>query len=183
MLLLGGRFEDAKARAAVLLQKNDKDVEAMLLHANAMAALRDPAGAIAQIEEALKISPDSSKAFVNLGVVRMQSGEAKQAEAAFRQAIALEPASVDPRLALANFLWSSERAPEAEATLKEVLAKEPQHLLANRMLGVLYLSTKRVNEAEQPLKQVAEVSKTPAARLQLADYYAGIGRANDAAAC
>ena len=75
----------------------------MLLHANAMAALRDPAGAIAQIEEALKISPDSSKAYVNLGVVRMQSGEAKAAEAAFRRAIELEPKSVDPRLALANF--------------------------------------------------------------------------------
>ena len=181
VLLLGGRFEDAKARAASLLQKNDKDVEAMLLHANAMAALRDPAGAVGQIEEALKISPDNSKVYVNLGVVRMQSGEAKQAEAAFRKAIALEPASVDPRLALANFLWAAERAPEAEATLKDVLAKEPQHLLANRMLGVLYLSTKRVNEAEQPLKQVAEVSKTAAARLQLADYYAGVGRTNDAA--
>jgi putative PEP-CTERM system TPR-repeat lipoprotein len=182
ILLLGGRFDDAKARAAAQLQKNDTDVEAMLLHANAMAALRDPAGAIAQIEEALKISPDSSKAYVNLGVVRMQSGEAKAAEAAFRRAIELEPKSVDPRLALANFLWAAERAPEAEATLKEVLAADPQHLLANRMLGVLYLSTKRVNEAEQPLKQVAEVSKTAAARLQLADYYAGTGRANDAVA-
>ena len=180
VLLLSGRFEDAKARAALLLQKNDKDVEAMLLHANAMAALRDPAAAIAQIEEAIKISPDNSKVFVNLGVVRGQSGEAKQAEAAFRKAIELEPASVEPRLALANFLWSAERVPEAEATLKDVLAKEPEHLLANRMLGVLYLSTKRVNEAEQPLKQVAEVSKTAAARLQLADYYLGADRADDA---
>ena len=180
VLLLAGRFEDAKARAAVLLQKNARDIDAMLLHANAMAALRDPAGAIAQIEEALKISPDSSKAFVNLGVVRMQSGEAKQAEAAFRQAIALEPASMDGRLALANFLWAAQRVPEAEATLKEVLAKEPQHLLANRMLGVLYLSTRRVSEAEQPLKSVAEISNTPAARFQLADYYTTVGRTNDA---
>ena len=84
--------------------------------------------------------------------------------------------SVDAKLALANFLWAAERAPEAEATLKEVLAKEPQHLLANRMLGVLYLSTRRVSEAEQPLKNVAEISKTPAARFQLADYYIGVGR-------
>ena len=60
VLLLAGRFEDAKARAAALLAKNPKDVEALLLYANAMASLRDPAGAIAQIEEALKVSPDSS---------------------------------------------------------------------------------------------------------------------------
>jgi tetratricopeptide (TPR) repeat protein len=181
-LLKSGRFDDARARAAVLLEKNPKDVEAMLLHANAMAALRDPAGALAQIDEALKISPDNSNILVNLGVVRMQSGEAKQAEAAFRQAIALEPDSIDPQLALANFLWAAERAPEAEATLKAILARQPQHLLANRMLGMLYLSTNRVSEAEQPLTVVADVSKTPAARLQLADYYTGSGRTNEAAA-
>src|SRR5688572_7791118 len=158
VLLMGGRFEDAKARAQVLLEKNPKDVDAMLLRANAMAGLRDPAGAIAEIEEALKINPESSHAFVNLGAIRMQIGEAKQAEAAYRQAIALEPAGVDAKLALANFLWAANRAPEAEATLKEVLAKDPQHLLANRMLGVLYISTRRAGEAEQPLKNVAEIS-------------------------
>ena len=171
VLLLSGRFEDAKARAAALLAKNPKDVEVLLLYANSLAALRDPAGAIAQIEEALKVNPNSSPAFLNLGVVRMQSGDAKEAEAAFRKAIELEPASVDARLALANFLWAAQRAPEAEAILKEALAREPQHLLANRMLALLYVATRRTQEAEQPLKVVADVSKTPAARFQLADYY------------
>jgi len=182
ILLLAGRFDDAKARAEGLLKKNPKDIDAMLLRANAMAALRDPAGAIAEIEEALKISPDSSRAFVNLGAVRMQSGEAKQAEAAFRQAIALDPALLDAQLALANFLWAAQRGPEAEATLKAVLAKDPRHLLANRMLGLLYLSSNRVAEAELPLKNVAEVSNDAGARFQLADYYMTIGRTNDAVA-
>ena len=180
ILLMAGRFEDAKARAQGLLDKNSKDVDAMLLRANAMAGLRDPAGAIAEIEEALKINPESTAALVNLGSVRMLTGEAKLAEEAFRQAVALEPDSVDAKLALANYLWAAERAAEAEATLKEVLAKEPQHLLANRMLGVLYLSTRRVTEAEEPLKNVAETSKSAAARFQLADYYAGTGRTQDA---
>ena len=90
------------------------------------------------------------------------------------------PSLVDAKLALANFLWMAGRAPEAEAMLKEALAKEPQHLLANRMLGLLYLSTKRLNEAEQPLKVVADASKTPAARFQLADYYVSVGRTKDA---
>jgi tetratricopeptide (TPR) repeat protein len=180
-LLLAGRFEDAKARVAALVKKNPKDVEALLLHANAMAALRDPAGAIAEIEEALKVNPNSGPAFVNLGAVRMQSGEAKQAEAAFRKAIELEPASVDVRLAFANFLWAAERALEAEVAIKEAIAKEPQHLLANRMLAVLYLATRRANEAEQPLKVLADVSKSPASRFQLADYYLSVGRTKDAA--
>src|SRR5688572_9188933 len=122
VLLLSRRFEDAKARVATLLAKNPKDVEALLLHANALAALRDPAGAITEIEEALKVDPTSSRAFVNLGAVRMRSGEAKEAEAAFRKAIELEPASMDAKLAYANFLWAAERAAEAEAVIKEALA-------------------------------------------------------------
>ena len=180
ILLLARRFEDAKARVALLLEKNPKDVEALLLHANALAGLRDPAGAMAEREEALKVSPDSSRAFVNLGAIRMQGGDAKQAEAAFRQALELDPGSSSVRLALANFLFAAARVPEAEATLKEVLAKEPQSLLANRMLALLYVSTRRVKEAEQPLKVVADVSKTARARFQLADYYASAGRTKEA---
>ena len=181
VLLLSGRFEDAKARGAALLTKNPKDVEVLLLYANSMAALRDPEGAIAQIEEALKVNPNSSPAYVSLGAVQMQSGDAKEAEAAFRKAIDIDPASVDAKLALANFMWAAGRAPEAESVLRETLVREPQHLLANRMLAVMYLATRRVKEAEQPLKVVADVSKTPAARFQLADYYASVGRTKDAA--
>jgi tetratricopeptide (TPR) repeat protein len=181
VLLLSRRFDDAKARMVALLAKNPNDVDALLLHASALAALRDPASAIEEIEEALKVSPDSSQAYVSLGAVRMQSGEAKEAEAAFRRAVALEPAAVDPKLALANFLWAAERVPEAETLLKEALAIDAQHLLANRMLGVLYLATRRLKEAEQPLKAMADASESPSAKLQLADYYASVGRPADAA--
>jgi tetratricopeptide (TPR) repeat protein len=180
ILLVSGRFEDAKVRAAEILKKNPRDVEVLLLHANTLVGLRDPAGAIAQIEEALKVNPNSTAAFIDLGAVRMQSGEATAAEAAFRKAIELAPASVDAKLSLANFLWAAERAPEAEAILKEALAKEPQNLLANHMLAVLYVATRRTMEAEQPFKVVAEISKTPAARFQLADYYVSVGRSKDA---
>jgi tetratricopeptide (TPR) repeat protein len=182
ILLLAGRFEDAKARAGKLLEKDPKDLDALLLSANAMAALKDPAGALDEIEEALQVKPDESRTFVNLGAIRMQAGEAKEAEAAFRQAIALAPDSVEAHLALGNFLWAAERVPEAEQAIKQAISIEPQHLLANRMLGILYLATQRSKEAELPLKAVADVAKTPAARLQLADYYLGTNRAEDAKA-
>ena len=182
ILLMNGRFEDAKARAEGLLKKNPKDIDAMLLRANALASLRDPAGAVAEIEEALKLEPSSSAALVTMGSVRMRSGDAEQAEAAFRQAIAVAPDSVDARLALANFFMAAGRSSDAEAALKEVLAKEPKHLLANRLLATLYVGSNRVAEAEQPLKVVAESSNAPEARFQLADYYINAGRTNDAVA-
>jgi tetratricopeptide (TPR) repeat protein len=182
ILLIAGRFDDAKARAGKLLERDPKDLDALLLSANAMAALKDPAGALAEIEEALQVKPDESRTFVNLGAIRMQAGQAKEAEAAFRQAVALAPQSVDAHLALGNFLWAAERAAEAEQAIKQAISIDPQHLLANRMLGILYIATQRPREAELPLKAVADVSKTPAARLQLADYYLGTGRTEDATA-
>jgi tetratricopeptide (TPR) repeat protein len=180
LLLFSGRFDDAKARVAGLLAKNPKDVDALLMHANALAALRNPADAIAQIEEALKVSPESSRAYMSLGAMKMRGGDAKEAETAFRQAVALDPSSTNAKLALANFLWAAQRSPEAESLLKETLAKEPQNLLANRMLAALFIASNRVAEAEQPLKTVADVAKTPETRMELADYYVGAGRPQDA---
>ena len=180
MLLRARQFEDAKARAAALLLQNPKDVEVMLVHANAIAALRDPTAAIQEIEEALKVSPDSSRMLVTLGAIHAQSGDAKEAEAAFRKAIALEPSSADPKLALASFLLANGRLPDAEAAIKETLAHEPRHMLANRMLAGLYLASGRSKEAESPLKIMADVSKAPAVRFQLADYYVSVGRNKDA---
>ena len=180
LLLLAGRFDDGKARAGALLAKNPKDVDALLLRANAMAALKDPAGAIAEIEEAMKASPNDSRTFVSLGAVRMRSGEAKEAEAAFRNAIALDPSSADAHLALANYLWTAGRMEEAEHAIADALTLAPDHLLANRMQADLYARTGRADQAEAPLKKVADISKAPAARLQLADYYLGLNRMDDA---
>jgi tetratricopeptide (TPR) repeat protein len=182
VLLSAARFDDAKARAAALLAKNPKDVDVLLLHANAMMSLRDPAGALAQIEEALKVDPQSSVALARLGVVRQQSGQAKEAEAAFRRAVALDPSSADAKLGLASVLWTQGRIPEAEAAIKEALGNQPQHVLANRMLALLYVATGRRNEAIEPLKTVADHSSTPEARLVLADYYLNLGRTAEATA-
>ena len=180
VLLLGRRFEDAKARSAGLLAKNPQDIDAILLHANALAALKDPAGAVAEIEDALKIDPTESRVYLNLGAVRMTRGDVQEAEASFRKALSLDPSSVNAHLAFANFLWASRRPSEAENEIKQVLAAQPRHLLANRMLGTLYLATNRAVEAEQPLKAVAEVSALPAAKFQLAQYYLNARRNDDA---
>src|SRR5215471_11007039 len=162
ILLLAGRFDDAKARVATLLRRNPKDVDALILHANAIAALKDPKGAISEIEEALQIQPSDSRAMMNLGLMRKMAGDAREAEAAFRSAIGFDGSSVNAHLAFANFLWSAGRQPEAEQELKQALGLKPTHVLANRMLASLYLSTNRPGDAEQPLKVVAESSTLPA---------------------
>jgi putative PEP-CTERM system TPR-repeat lipoprotein len=176
LLLLARRYEDAKARAAKVLEKNPRDVEAMVLRATAMAEMKDVNGAVKEIEDALKVDPTASRTYVGLGSIRARGGQKEEAEAAFRQAVTLDPSSVSARLAFANFLWSAGRAAEAEQETRQAVIAEPRHLLANRMLAALYVATNRTAEAEAPLKVVTEVSQAPEAKFELAQYYVNARR-------
>ena len=180
LLLLARRFEDAKARASSMLARNPKDVQALIARANAMAGMKDVPGAIAEIEEAQKIAPGDSNVFLSRGAIQQQTGSAKEAEASFRQALTLDPSAANAHLALANFLLTSGRQAEAEQEIKQSIAIDPQNAMANRLLAALYLGTGRRNLAEQPLKVVAETSKVPAPKFELADYYVSLGRDEDA---
>ena len=179
LLLLGGRFDDARARAAKVIEKDSRNIEAQVLLANALAGLRDVEGALAQIEDALRVDPNRSGTYTSLGSLELSRGQRDTAEAAFKKAVELEPRSLQANLALANFYWLTGQPARAEESLKRALDLDPLHPLTNRALASFYMANGRPADAEKPLKTVAEVSKSPASVLTLADYYLGVG--NDAA--
>jgi len=180
MLLLGRQFEDAKARADRILANDPKNVQAQILRGSALAGLKDLDSAIAQIEEAVQLDPDRSGTYDNLGALQLAKGDSKAAEAAFKKAVDIDGESVPARLALATFYLSTRRATEAEEALKRTVEIDPSNPLANRALAVLYLATNRAASAEPYLKTFADVSKTVAARLGLADYYSLMKRPSEA---
>ena len=182
LLLLANRFEDAKARADAVLEKERTNVHAQILRGNALAGLKDIDTALAQIEEAIGIDPSESLAYQSLGAVQLAAGDPERAEAAFRKAAQMAPLVAQPRLALAVFYLSRQRIADAEMALQDALRADALHPRANRMLALLYLASNRAPEAERHLKAVADVTKTVAARLALADYYSLMRRAPDAIA-
>ena len=108
----------------------------------------------------------------SLGMMRSMEGRQAEAEAAFKQAIAVSPSSIEARMAMAHFLWAAKRLDDAERTLNEARNLAPSHVLVNRMLAALYMSTGRVPQAEAPLKIVAEKGGDTESKFALADYYA-----------
>ncbi len=179
LLLLAGRAEDAKARAEKALAIDARNADALVLRANALAGLKDLDGALEEIQEALSIDPSASR-HSNLGAILAARGNSAEAEAAFRQAIVIDPGSVQAHLALAQYLWSAGRAGEAEASFKDALALEPDNVLANQAIAAFYVQSERAADAEPHLKKVADVTAAPEASLALADYYAGVKRPSDA---
>jgi tetratricopeptide (TPR) repeat protein len=180
LLLMAGRFDDARGRADKALARDPKHVPSHVLLANALAGLKDMDAAVAQVEEAISLSPERGATYSQLGVLELSRGKAEAAERAFVKATELDPKSLSAQMALANFFWVTGRAVEAEAALKKAIEISPEDASANRALATFYVSTNRAAEAEAYLKKVADITKARTALLTLADYY--LARRDDASA-
>jgi tetratricopeptide (TPR) repeat protein len=180
LLLLARRFDDAKVRATKALDLDHKNVDAQILLANALAGLKDLDGAVAQLEEAIRLNPDRSATYSNLGQIELTRGKREEAERAFRRAVQLAPKSGTAHLALANFLWMTGQLPGAEQELTEALAVEPDNPLTHRAAASLYIATNRRDQAESHLRRVLDLTKSTQSALALADYYVVQKREMDA---
>ena len=132
-----------------------------------------------EIEGAIELDPERGLTYSNLAVLRLAQGQKDQALAAYQKAVEVDPRSIIAWLSLANFQWSAGDVGAAETSLKRALEVDSKHVLANNALAVLYMSSRRIAEAEPYLKTIAD-SGIPEAAFQLADYYIGARRYDDA---
>ena len=181
LLVLAGKFEDAKARAEGVLARDPKNVPANLVVGSALVGLKDVDGAIKQVEDAVALDPLEGSTQTTLGVLQLAKGDLARAESAFNEAVRLKPQSIEARVSLASFLWMQKRMPDAENELKAALALDPKNVLVNRALAAFYMQSSRPNEAEPYMKTVADTGD-PRARLALADYYIALKRVDEAGA-
>src|ERR1700732_4580656 len=63
--LRGGKAQDAKDRALVILQGNSKNADAQIVLSSADAALGDSKKALREAQEATAMAPDQSAVFIN----------------------------------------------------------------------------------------------------------------------
>jgi tetratricopeptide (TPR) repeat protein len=180
LLLLAGRFADARQRTEKVLAREPRNVDAQILLANSLAGLKDLTAAVAEIEEAIQLNPDRGASYSNLGAFELQRGHKEAAERAFKRAVELGGDEASARLALANFYWVQARWDEAEKELLEVVGVAPANALAHRALANFYIATNRAADAELHLKKVLEITNDAAAAFALADYYTA--RRNEASA-
>lgn len=180
LLLMAGRFQDAKGRAEKVLALDAGNVDAHILHGNAFAGLKDLKSALAEIEEAIELDPTQSQSYLVLGVLELAREKKDRAETAFKKAVELDPQSVNAKLALGNYHFSIRNLVAAEDTFKAAVNLAPKHAVANRALATFYLATNRVQDAEPYLKVLAAESTDPGPHLALADYYLGTNRVAEA---
>src|SRR5687767_6982830 len=181
-MLMAGRFQDAEALAARMLQRDPNSVQGHILRANALSGLKDLDGAIAEFEKALSLDPNRATTYAELGSVQLASGNRDAADKAFRKAIEIDPKSAKAHLAFAHFLWNTGSLPEGEKEMRTALELDPQLVIAHRAMAMYLIMTRRAAEAEPHLKAVAEHTPTADGEFVLAEYYVRLNRHAEARA-
>ena len=131
-----GRALDGEARLALLAPLLDDAVRVVRIDAaRSLVAGREHAlpealresfeRAFAELEASLAASADRPETMVTRGAIREERGDHAGAEAAYRRAIALDPASVPPRLDLAVLLDATGRGAEAVEHLRAAVVAAP----------------------------------------------------------
>ena len=80
MLLLGRRFDEARARARQILQKDPSNLNGLILLGNALAGLGDLSNAVQIAERAVAADPKRDGTRVNCGALQLASGNEQEAE-------------------------------------------------------------------------------------------------------
>ena len=181
-LLAAREFDRARTRAQQILVIDPKHVEGHILLGSAIAGMKDYVGGLREIEEAIKLAPESGAGYTNRAALLLAQGKKTEAEENFRKAVEIDPKTVAPRLALASYLWSVGSLPEAERTIRGALDVEPENGVANRALAILLMGTGRAKEAEPHVKATVKAAGVPEAEIMLADYYLQVGRSAEAKA-
>jgi tetratricopeptide (TPR) repeat protein len=180
LLLDAGMYNEARMRAELVLDRDPRSVDALLLYGRALVRQNRFKEAIGAFNTALAIDQRPA-AYEGLGQAKLGTGDAAGAETAYRAGVEANPRSVQARVTLGQFLLSAKRSGEAEKELLQAVQANAEDELANRAAATLFVTTGRRSLAEPYLKAAAARPRQKLrSTLALADFYIMEGRLAEA---
>ena len=180
--LAGGRTDDARTEADRILQKDPKNLEALLL---SVGAVKTPAELDASISRLLAVRSDfDSQAKYHLGLANLylRKKDIRASERAFQDAIARAPASPEAHSALGNFYLLTRQREQAEREFKAAADLAPVGSAAGVRLADFYILNGQRDQARRILTEITDKAPDflPAWRL-LAELSFAQGKLNETA--
>lgn len=174
--LAGGKRQEAKDRALLILKNNPAHVEAQTLLSQADTTLGNLPLALQEANEALTMAPDRPASYLNLGQIQIRGGHPEQAELNFQKAQSLDPKGLSSYMTLGNFYQQQKRWMEAEKQFQQAVQVAPSDPLPRAALASLYFSQGQAAHAEQVLTDAKnQLSSVPSAYRMLGDSYLARG--------
>lgn len=172
-LLLDDR-EQVKEAIDRSLSIDPDDPTALEARANYRSGIEsDLDGALGDLERATQIAPGSTTIWNALGLVHSARGAQREAEAALKRAIELDPQDPASRANLALFYLEQDRVKEAKAEIDKAIALDPAFDVALVARGRYHLQTGELDRAMQDLLAATTANPAHAQALLLlaAAYY------------
>ena len=138
--------------------------------------------AIAALDRAGDIDPDSPQMHVLAGDVFRQKRRWSEAEEEYRKALAIDPTKREARLSLAIVLFTELKTDEAFEITKSLLAEAPEDAEASLLAGEILVQKHQFEEAEPYLANCKNLDPDLAPRLHvlLGQVYAATNRISEA---
>jgi len=113
---------------------------------------RDIPGAIEHLERAVKIAPQFSEAWNNLGTIAYQTQQYEKAERHFREALKQDRNAYAPLVNLGGVLLNLRRFDEALNYNRHAVLTRPHDALANSQLGLSYFALGNLDQGRKYLE-------------------------------
>ena len=184
LYLRKGRYDDAAAKAKDLLATNPDLTPARLIRGQTLLAKSDP-NALKDFTDVAKENPKSAQAQYMLAGAYLRLGRLADAQAAFREAIRLNPQFTQAKAELA--LISGQKVDRAELQnqvdrFRAEVKANPKNVVAREALGRHLLALGQNKEAKDEFKAILEVAPGhPAANLLMARVAITEGKRDEAA--
>ena len=175
LALRGGKPQDARDRALLVLQSNPQDSNAEIVLSSADAALGDSKVAISEAIEATRMKPERMEAFTHLGMLYAQSGDVRNAEENLKKAEALD-GGIAATMTLGEFYEQNRRWSDATNEFQAAINRAPGNPVPRAALATVYMNQGQDALAEKILADTkGQLKDNPAAYRMLGDYYLGRG--------
>jgi len=130
-------------------------------------ARRNQKKAIECLETAVRLAPEFSGAWNNLGTLFYKSAQYEKAEQSFRAALRASPGSFEPLVNLGGVLLTLHRPSEAYTFNLYSVLERPEDALANSQMGMNYFALGRLELARKYLNEARRIDPGHFSRPQL----------------
>ncbi len=154
MLAQAGKSEQALPLIEQTVRDNPTHVLAREILVRMYLARGDYPAARVAAEDLKTLAPEKAVGFYLAGIAAQAEKRVADAQAAFEQALKLQPDAADALAALARLHVTSGHPELAQATVERALAQNPAHFAARNLLGELRLAEKKFVPAQQEFTQV-----------------------------
>jgi tetratricopeptide (TPR) repeat protein len=176
IMLAGGRSQDAKDRAMLVLHSDPANTDAQLLLSNADALLGNLKDALREANQAVAGAPNQARAYINLAIIQQRSGADVESEATLKKAQSIDPASTSPMMVLGNLYARHSRWTDAQAQFQAAIAVAPHDPQPRSALSALCLKRGDAAAAEEVLADAKQqIPDDPAIYRLLGDHYMAQG--------